>query len=442
MEFGNGILDMFKAIRTKLVYVGMCADLIHHGHLNIIKEAQKYGKVVVGLLTDSAIASYKRLPALGYDERKIVVENIVGVHKVIPQSTLDYIPNIEKLKPDYVVHGDDWKEGVQKQVRQGVIDKLKEWNGKVIDVPYTKGVSSTKLHNHLKEIGTTPDVRRRMLKRLLESKPIVSVLEAHNGLTGLIVEKTKVGNDEFDAMWLSSLTHSASKGKPDNQYVDITTVSQTLSEIFDVTTKPMIVDLDNGGMIEHFKFTVRTLERTGVSAVIIEDKIGSKRNSLFKDTSNQTQDNPNDFAEKISEGKKSLVTKEFMIIARIESLILGKGIDDAIYRASMYINHGADGIMIHSKSEDEGEIISFSKRYKKFKKKVPLVVVPSTYNKVTEKELIEAGVDLVIYANHLLRSSYPAMVNTAESILKNKRSYEASKECLPIKNVLELIPND
>jgi len=440
--FGDGILSMFKVTHTKLVYVGMCADLIHHGHLNIIKEAQKYGKVIVGLLTDSAIASYKRLPALGYDERKIVVENIVGVHKVIPQTTLDYIPNIEKLKPNYVVHGDDWKEGVQKQVRQGVIDKLKEWNGKVIDVPYTKGVSSTKLHNHLKEIGTTPDVRRRMLKRLIESKPIVRVLEAHNGLTGLIVEKTKVGNDEFDAMWLSSLTHSASKGKPDNQYVDITTVSQTLSEIFDVTTKPMIVDLDNGGMIEHFKFTVRTLERTGVSAVIIEDKIGNKRNSLFKDTSNQTQDNPNDFSEKISEGKKSLVTKEFMIIARIESLILGKGIDDAIYRASMYINHGADGIMIHSKSEDEGEIISFSKRYKKFKKKVPLVVVPSTYNKVTEKELIEAGVDLVIYANHLLRSSYPAMVNTAESILKNKRSYEASKECLPIKNVLELIPND
>ena len=442
MVFGDGILSMFKVTHTKLVYVGMCADLIHHGHLNIIKEAQKYGKVIVGLLTDSAIASYKRLPALGYDERKIVVENIVGVHKVIPQTTLDYIPNIEKLKPNYVVHGDDWKEGVQKQVRQGVIDKLKEWNGKVIDVPYTKGVSSTKLHNHLKEIGTTPDVRRRMLKRLIESKPIVRVLEAHNGLTGLIVEKTKVGNDEFDAMWLSSLTHSASKGKPDNQYVDITTVSQTLSEIFDVTTKPMIVDLDNGGMVEHFKFTVRTLERTGVSAVIIEDKIGNKRNSLFKDTSNQTQDNPNDFSEKISEGKKSLVTKEFMIIARIESLILGKGIDDAIYRASMYINHGADGIMIHSKSEDEGEIISFSKRYKKFKKKVPLVVVPSTYNKVTEKELIGAGVDLVIYANHLLRSSYPAMVNTAESILKNKRSYEASKECLPIKNVLELIPND
>ena len=436
------MVERILGLKNTKVYVGMCADLIHHGHLNIIKEAKKYGEVIVGLLTDSAIASYKRLPALSYEERKIVVENIVGVSKVIPQETLDYIPNIEELKPNYVVHGDDWKEGVQKQVRQGVIDKLNEWGGEVIDVPYTKGVSSTELHNHLKDIGTTPDVRRKMLKRLLESKPIVKVLEAHNGLTGLIVEKTKVGNDEFDAMWLSSLTHSASKGKPDNQYVDITTVSQTLSEIFDVTTKPMIVDLDNGGMIEHFKFTVRTLERMGVSAVIIEDKIGSKRNSLFKDTSNQTQDNPNEFGEKISEGKKSLVTKEFMIIARIESFILDKGIDDAIYRASIYISNGADGIMIHSKSENTNEILSFCKRYKKFKKKVPLVVVPSTYNRVVEEELIDIGVDVVIYANHLLRSSYPAMINTAKSILENKRSYEASKSCLPIKEVLELIPND
>ena len=427
---------------SKVVYVGMCADLIHHGHLNIIKEAKKYGDVGIGLLTDSAIASYKRLPALSYEERKIVVENIVGVSRVIPQETLDYIPNIEKLKPAYVVHGDDWKEGVQKQVRQGVIDKVEEWGGMVIDVPYTKGVSSTKLYNHLKEIGTTPDIRRKMLSRLIESKPIVRVLEAHNGLTGLIVEKTKVGNDEFDAMWLSSLTHSASKGKPDNQYVDITTVSQTLSEIFDATTKPMIVDLDNGGMIEHFKFTIRTLERMGVSAVIIEDKIGSKKNSLFEDTSNQTQDKPSVFGRKISEGKKSLITKEFMIIARIESFILDKGVVDAVDRAYLYIESGAGGIMIHSKSEDVSEILSFCEHYKKFQKKVPLVVVPSTYNKVVEKELVEAGVNVVIYANHLLRSSYPAMINTAKSILENKRSYEATKNCLPIKDVLELIPND
>ena len=288
----------------KKVYVGMCADLIHHGHLNIINNAKKYGEVTIGLLTDSAIASYKRLPALNYEQRKIVVENIKGVDKVIPQDTLDYIPNLEELKPDYVVHGDDWKIGVQKQVRQQVIDKLNQWGGKVIDVPYTKDVSSTKLHNHLKEIGTTSDIRRKMLKRLIESKPIVRILESHNGLTGLITEKTKCGNDEFDGMWLSSLTHSASKGKPDTQYVDITTVSQTLGEIFDVTTKPMIVDLDNGGLVEHFKPMVRSLERLGVSAVIIEDKIGNKRNSLFEDTSNQLQDSIEDFSYKISEELK------------------------------------------------------------------------------------------------------------------------------------------
>ena len=422
-------------------YVGMCADIIHHGHLNIIKEAKKYGNVMVGLLTDSAIASYKRLPTLTYDQRYEIIKNIVGVHAVVPQETLDYIPNLEKYKPTTVVHGDDWKTGVQKQVRKEIIDKLKEWGGKVVDVPYTEGVSSTKLSNHLKEIGTTPDVRRKMLKRLLESKPIVRVLEAHNGLTGLIVEKTKVKNDEFDAMWLSSLTHATSKGKKDNQYVDITTVSQTLSEIFDVTTKPMIVDLDNGGKIEHFKYTVRTLERMGVSAVIIEDKVGSKRNSLFEDTSNQKQDTPNKFAKKISEGKKSLVTKDFMIIARIESLIVGEGFNDALDRARIYIDSGADGIMIHSKDRAIEEIITFCIMYKKFKKKVPLVVVPTTYNQITEQELIEAGVDMVIYANHLLRSSYPAMVGTAKSILRNKRSFESNYKCLPIKKVLELIPD-
>ena len=422
-------------------YVGMCADIIHHGHLNIIREAKKHGNVMVGLLTDSAIASYKRLPTLTYMQRYEIVKSIVGVHTVVPQETLDYIPNLEKYKPKFVVHGDDWLEGVQKQVRQKVSEKLKEWDGEIVDVPYTEGISSTKINNHLKEIGTTPEVRRKMLSRLLESKPIVRVLETHNGLTGLIVEKTKVGNDEFDAMWLSSLTHSTSKGKRDNQYVDITTVSQTLSEIFDVTTKPMIVDLDNGGMIEHFKYTVRTLERMGVSAVIIEDKIGNKRNSLFEDTSNQKQDEADDFAEKISEGKKSLVTEDFMIIARIESLILGKGFNDALDRARTYIDGGADGIMIHSKEKDIKEVITFCIMYKKFDKKVPLVVVPTTYNQITEKDLIDAGVDIVIYANHLLRSSYPAMVSTAKTILKNKRSYECDSKCLPIKDILELIPD-
>jgi phosphoenolpyruvate phosphomutase len=426
---------------NNIVYVGMCADLIHHGHLNIINNAKQYGKVVVGLLTDSAIADYKRLPALNYEQRKIVMENIKGVDKVIPQDTLDYIPNLEKLKPGYVVHGDDWKEGVQKQVRQKVIDKLSEWGGKVVDIPYTKDISSTKLHNHLKEIGTTPDIRIKMLKRLLESKSVVRILEVHNGLTGLIVEKTKVGNNEFEGMWLSSLTHSASKGKPDIQYVDMTTISQTLSEIFEVTTKPMIVDGDNGGIVEHFKFMVKNLERMGVSAVVIEDKVGNKRNSLFEDTSNQLQDTIEDFCYKISQGKKALVTKDFMIIARIESFILNNGLDDAVERAKAYINAGADGLMIHSKSKEPDEIFSFCEEYQKFDKRVPLIAVPSTYNYITEEELNNRGVDIVIYANHLLRSAYPSMIETAKSILENKRSYETNNKCLSISEILKLIPN-
>ena len=427
---------------TKNVYVAMCADILHNGHLNIIREARKHGKVIIGLLTDNAIASYKRTPTLSYDQRKTVIENIVGVATVVEQKTLDYTDNLEFYRPAFVVHGDDWKTGVQKETRENVIKKLKEWKGEVIDVPYTPGVSSTKLNDHLKSIGTTPDVRRSRLKKIIDSKPIARVLEAHNGLTGLIVEKTKVGNDEFDAMWLSSLTHSASKGKPDNGVIDITTISQTLNEIFDVTTKPIIVDLDNGGMIEHFKFTIRSLERLGVSAVIIEDKTGYKRNSLYEDTSNQIQDSKEDFGKKISEGKKSLVTKDFMVIARIESFILGKTCQDALDRAEFYINAGADGIMIHSKKSDISEVISFCIQYEKLNKKVPLVVVPTTYNKRYESELRDCGVNLVIYANHLLRSSYPAMVNTAKSILENKRCYEASENCLPIKEVLELIPND
>jgi len=290
--------------------------------------------------------------------------------------------------------------------------------------------------------GITPEARRKELRSLIKSKSIVRILEAHNGLTGLIVEKTKSGHDEFDGMWLSSLTHSASKGKPDNQYVDITTVCHTLNEIFDVTTKPMIVDVDNGGLVEHFKPMIRSLERLGVSAVIVEDKIGIKRNSLFEDTSNQSQDTIENFSHKISEGKRSQVTEEFMIIARIESFILGNGLDDAIKRAEAYIDAGVDGIMIHSKSDEPDEILLFCKEYKKLNKVVPLVVVPSTYNKITEEELVNAGVNIVIYANHLLRSAYPAMVHTATSILRNRRSYEANDKCLPIKQILELIPND
>jgi len=430
---------------NNVVYVGMSADMIHPGHLNIINEAAKLGDVTVGLLTDKAIASYKRLPTLKYEQRKIIIESIKGVSKVVPQNELDYSVNLRSIKPDFVVHGDDWKNGVQQRTRQVVIDTLKEWGGKLHEVPYTPGISSTQLNNSLKEIGTTPEIRMGRLRRLIESKPIVRAIEAHNGLTGLIVENISVDDEngvhkEFDAMWSSSLTDSTSMGKPDIEAVDVTSRLHTLNDILEVTTKPIIYDGDTGGIPEHFTFTVRTLERLGVSAIIIEDKIGLKKNSLFGTDVPQTQDSIKNFCHKISEGKKAQITGSFMIIARIESLILKNGIDDAIERAKAYIEAGADGIMIHSKEKDGKEILEFCERYKKFPNRMPLVAVPSTYNHMYEKELIDAGVNVVIYANHLLRSAYPAMVDVAKSILTNERSFEVNDKCMSIKEILHLIP--
>ncbi|MEJ2555342.1 MAG: phosphoenolpyruvate mutase [Anaerolineae bacterium] len=428
----------------KTVYVGMSADLIHPGHLNIIKVARELGEVTVGLLTDEAIASYKRLPFMNYEQRKVIVENIVGVAHVEPQTTLDYVPNLRNLKPDYVVHGDDWKTGIQRETRERVIEALKEWGGELIEPPYTEGISSTKLNNALREIGTTPEIRMRRFRRLLATKPIVRALEVHNGLTALIVENTQLqenGNiKEFDAMWLSSLTDSTARGKPDIGYVSLTSRVNTIQDILECTTKPLILDGDNGGVPEHFVFAVRTLERLGVSAVIIEDKIGLKRNSLFGTDVEQTQDDMNAFAYKIAQGKKAQVTEDFAIIARIESLILKRGVEDALLRAQTYIDAGADAIMIHSKEKDPSEVFEFCHEYAKFEGKVPLVAVPTTYCRVTERQLIDAGVQVVIYANHLLRSAYPNMIRTAESILRHSRALEAEEFCIPIKDVLTLIP--
>jgi len=425
----------------KKIYVGMSADLLHPGHINILKEAAKIGDVTVGLLTDKAIASYKRLPYMTYEQRKEVIENIKGVKEVIPQNTLDYRPNLEKIKPDFVVHGDDWKEGVQYKTRQQVIDTLAKWNGKLVEVEYTKGISSTQLNNSLKEIGTTPDIRRARLRRLIDAKDIVRIMESHNALSGLIVETIKGDNGvEFDGMWSSSLTDSTSKGKPDIEAVDVSTRITTINEIFEVTTKPMIYDADTGGIAEHFAFTVRTLERTGISAVIIEDKTGLKKNSLFGNDVAQTQDTIENFCNKIKTGKAAQVTDDFMIISRIESLILEAGMDDAVKRAKAYIEAGTDGIMIHSRKKEPDEILEFCKILRKYDGNIPIVVVPTSFNQITAKELGEAGINVVIYANHMLRAAYPGMVKVAKSILDNDRSMEAEKDLLSIKEILELIP--
>ena len=430
---------------AKKVYLGMIADIMHPGLINIINEGAKYGDVIIGLFTDKAIATHKRLPYLTYEQRETVVRSIHGVVDVVPQDDWSYVPNLVKYKPDYIIHGDDWLEGPDKYIRDEVFKVMEAMGGKVIEIPYTKGITSSGLAKELESLGTTPQARLKSLRRLITAKPIVRIMESHCGLTGLIIEHTKVevGNEvrEFDGMWASSLTDSTSKGKPDIEAVDLTTRLHDLNDSLEVTTKPVIYDGDTGGKTEHFVFTVRTLERLGVSAVIIEDKVGLKQNSLFGTDAVQTQDTIEGFCSKIKAGKEAQVTRDFMIIARIESLIAGKPVEDALERAFAYVAAGADGIMIHSKNKDGMDIKEFCQRFREKDNHTPIVAVPTTYAQFTEEELASWGINIVIYANHMLRSAYPAMVKCAERILETTRCQEASEEyCMPIKQILNLIP--
>jgi len=427
----------------KKVYVGLSADLIHPGHINILKEAKKLGKVTVGLLTDKAIASYKRLPVMTYEQRFTVVNSLKFVDEIMCQTTLDYTENLLKLKPHFVLHGDDWKSGPQKEARSKVIKALKKWGGKLIEVPYTKGISSTKLIEATKEIGITPESRRIKFKRLLRSKDLLRIIETHNGLSGLIAENTFVKKKgtkiEFDATWASSLTDSSVRGKPDTESVDLSLRLGTINQIFEVTTKPLIYDGDTGGNIEHFGAKINSLERLGVSGIIIEDKTGLKRNSLYGTSVKQVQDDPVFFSNKIKIGKKSQITEDFFIFARVESLILGKSVNDAVERALMYSEAGADGIMIHDYIKNPKNIFEFCKIIRKKNYNGTIIAVPTTYNHVKEKQLIDHGINIVIYANHLLRASYPAMQKAAEKILKFSRSLEVDKDICSIKTILEKI---
>lgn len=429
---------------NKKVYIGMTADIMHPGLIHIINEATKYGDVIVGLLTDKAIAEHKRLPYLTYEQRKEVVENIKGVSEVIPQEEWSYVDNLKRIRPDYIIHGDDWKNGPLREIREQVFEVMNEQGGKVIEIPYTKGINSSSLDKEIKSIGTTPDIRLKTLRRLINAKPIVRILEAHDGLCGLIIENLEIQKGDkrevFDGMWSSSLTDSTSKGKPDIEAVDLTTRLQDLNNILECTTKPIIFDGDTGGKIEHFTFTVRTLERHGISAIIIEDKVGLKKNSLFGTDAIQTQNTIEGFCAKIKAGKEAQVTQDFMIIARIESLIAGKPMSDALERAYAYVEAGADGIMIHSKNKSGEDIKEFCLTFRQRYAHVPIVVVPTTYDHIHESELRKWGVNVVIYANHMLRAAYPAMMRVACTILENGRAQEVRDLCMPIKEILELIP--
>lgn len=427
----------------KKIYTCFCTDFIHEGHLNIIREAQKYGKVIVGVLTDKAMIKYNKFPTITFEERINLVKDIKGVSEVVIQEEVMYDKIINEIKPDYVIHGDNWCSGPMKSIRDNVEKLMKQLGGKVIDVPYTKSERTVMLDakNELKR--SMPEYRRKRLRELLNLRDIVKTLEVHSGLTGLIAEKTIVENnnelDQFDAMWISSLCDSTAKGKPDIELVDMTSRFRTIQDVTEVTTKPIIFDGDTGGLIEHFVYTVRTLERMGVSAIIVEDKVGLKKNSLFGTEVKQTQDTIEHFCAKIQAGKRVQLSDDFMIIARIESLILEQGMEDALSRAHAYVKAGADGIMIHSRKKDPAEILEFCDSFRKTNTTTPIVVVPSSFNTITEAELAEHGVNIVIYANQLTRAAFPAMENVAKDILKYHRAKEVDDRLMPIKQIISLI---
>lgn len=426
----------------KSVYMCFSTDILHHGHLQLIKKAAALGCLTVGVLTDEVIAAYKRYPLIPLEERVEMFSDIKGVERVVVQDTLSYRKVLHMLRPDIVVHGDDWRTGYQANIRREVLGTLEEWGGELIEFPYTISPTEDTI-SALDQLMNLPESRRSRLKKLMAYKPCLSVMEAHNGLTGLIVENTKVetpeGVKQFDAMWVSSLCDSTAKGKPDIELVDMTSRIKTLEEIMEVTTKPIILDGDTGGLTEHFVFNIRTLERIGISAIIIEDKKGLKKNSLFGTEVEQTQDSIENFCAKIRAGKDALKTRDFMIFARCESLILEQGIEDALERCFAYVKAGADGIMIHSKSKGPDEVFAFCCRFREVEKDTPLIVVPTTYNTVTEEEFTRAGVNIVIHANHMIRSAFPAMQRCAETILRNGRSCEVDEMCMPIQQILTLI---
>jgi phosphoenolpyruvate phosphomutase len=430
----------------KKIYVAFSSDIITLGHLAILKKAKELGDVIVGLLTDEAISSYKHIPIFSFNVRKSIYEGLKGIDEIVVQDSVDYTNNLLKYKPDFVIHGDDWREGIQKNVRAKVIEVLKAWGGSLIEVPYSKDFDTNELNNKFHAQQKSPDFRRSLLRKMLSLKSFVRVLEASNGLTGLIVENTKVNDfenakiNEFDAMWISSLCDSTFKGKPDIELVDLTSRLNTINEIMEVTTKPIILDGDTGGREEHFIFNVKTLERIGVSAIIIEDKTGLKRNSLFGTEVKQELEDPEVFASKIRAGKRALLTRDFLIFARLESLIAGYDVFHALDRAKKYIEAGADGVMIHSKDKEGKDIIQFMQEFRKYSKDIPIIVVPTAYNHISENELARHGANIIIHANHLLRSAYPAMVKTALSILEHGRSKEADPYLTSIKDIIKLIP--
>ena len=426
------------------VYVGLTADYLHPGIAKVMKTAADIGPITVGLLTDEAVAARKRMPHLNWSERKLIIEQFRNVERVVPQREWLYGANIREFRPSVMVHGDDWQYSDGLALREDAIAALNSYGGKLIEIGHTPGISSTWISQKVRDMGTTPEIRRRALRRALACKPFVRIIEAHSPLAAIIVESLELDNElgrqEFDGFWSSSLADSLVLGKPDIEIVDISTRLETVNRIFDVTQMPLIIDADTGGKPEHLEVHVKSMERLGISAVIIEDKVGLKRNSLLGNDVHQEQSPIADFQEKISIARAAAFSDEFMVIARVESLVLDKGMDDALERSHEYVSAGAQGVMIHSRKKDPAEIVEFAERFRKADSLTPLIAVPTTYNEITDFELAQRGFNIVIYANQMIRAAYPAMRQAALTILQNGRSKECDSDIASVADILKLIP--
>ena len=424
-------------------YVDMVGDLFHIGHLRQIQQAQQLGyEVVVGVHSDEDVASYKRLPIMTMSERVTIVSEMPNVLKVIPSAPLRITQEfIEEHKIDMVFHGHEAEEDYLYDHMYGIPKSI----GKFTRTARTPEISTTALIERVVSRESSAAWSRvSTLRDLLNTRGkhrALRIMEAHNGLSGLVVEHASAGGKSFDGMWSSSLTASVSKGKPDIEVVDTTARLQLVRDTMEVTGKPMVYDGDTGGAPEILAFTVRSLEDLGVSACIIEDKTGLKQNSLFGTDAVQVLENIDMFCAKIKAAAAARSNRKFMVIARIEALIAGLGEKEALKRAKAYIVAGADAIMIHSKESTFDEVRSFLRAYAKFSIKVPVVAVPTSYFHVTEKELFDEGVSICIYANHMLRASYPSMTTVAESILHHGTAAACHPSLMSVKKIITLLPN-
>ena len=429
---------------NKIIYLGLTADLIHAGHINIINEALKYGQLLIGLITDQAISKEKRLPLLSYFDRKALLLNIKGVKDIVPQEDWDYSINLQKYKPDFFIHGDDWNTSEYKIIKNNCINVLSAYGGKLIEIAHTPNINSDLVVDKIRKLKNVSSLRQNTLKRLLQSKSFIKIIEVHSPMSAMIIDNLKINNERgsnfFDGFWSSSLSDSTLFGRPDIESLDIASRLNMINNIFHATTKPLVMDIDTGGLLEHLEINIKTIEQAGVSAVVIEDKKGLKKNSLFGNEVIQHQEDVKVFQEKIKLINTIKVNDNFLCIARIESLILDKGLEDALHRASSYVDAGADMVLIHSRKKTPDEVFLFANEFKRDHPNIPLACIPTSFYTVTEGLLQDKGFNLSIYANHLIRASYKHMEKIAKSILTYQTSQYIEEDIESVKDILNLIP--